>query len=229
MRSAEVAAAYRKEFEEMWGSPGVTPDPMLSDFHGRKTDNTPHRFTLAGREVEIYFSPGDGAVSRLASLVREGADSSVFFAVFAWSSQELVDELKLKWEGSKDSARGERTGFSVRGLFDASFWNQWWSASMEMTGRVHAISSVNNPAVPWRHPAPVCRQGRDSRKLHSKTMVIDADTDSDPVTVIGSTNWSANGEDVNDENMVVIHDRDIANQVRQEFEARWESSGCGEP
>jgi phosphatidylserine/phosphatidylglycerophosphate/cardiolipin synthase-like enzyme len=59
-------------------------------------------------------------------------------------------------------------------------------------------------------------------------MVIDADTDSDPTVVIGSTNWSNNGEEVNDENMILLHDRALANQVRQEFEARWASSGCKE-
>lgn len=228
MRSAEVAAAYQKEFAEMWGGAGPAPDPAASDFHGRKEDNTPHLFTLGGRKVELYFSPGDGAVEKLAGLVRQGADSSVLFEIFAWSDQALVNELKLKWEGSRDSLQGERTGFAIRGLFDASFWNQWWSASIEMTGRTHATASINNPRVPWKHPAPVCRQGPDSRKLHSKTMIIDADTDSDPVTVIGSTNWSSNGEDVNDENMVVIHDRSLANQVLQEFEARWESSKCRE-
>ena len=227
LRSREVAAAYRAEFEEMWGSAGRTPDPAAANFHGRKPGNAPRHFEVGGRGVEVRFSPGDGAVERLAALVREGADHGVIFSIFAFSSQELADELKAKWEGSRDSARGERTGFALRGLFDATYWDQWWSASREMTGRVHPVSSANNPAVPWRNPAPVCRQGPDSRKLHSKSMIIDADTDSDPVAVIGSTNWSVNGEDVNDENMLIIHDRNIANQLRQEFEARWESSGCG--
>ncbi len=227
MRSAEVAAAYRAEFAEMWGGDGDKPDPMAADFHGRKQDNTPHLFDVGGRRVEVYFSPGDGAVQRLTDMIKAEADSGVLFSIFAWSSQALVDALKVKWEGSPDSAAGERTGFAIRGLFDASFWNQWWSASIEMTGRIHATASVNNPRAPWKHPAPVCRQGPDSRKLHSKTLILDADTDSDPTVVIGSTNWSNNGEDVNDENMVILHDRDLANQARQEFEARWESSGCG--
>lgn len=228
MRSAEVAAAYQEEFAEMWGGTGDRPNPAEANFHGRKTDNTPHLFQVGGRNVEVYFSPGDGAVERMTRLVRETADSSVLFAIFAWSDQALVDELKLKWEGTKDPAEGSLTGFSIRGLFDRTFWNQWWSASIEMTGRTHATTSVNNPGVPWKNPAPVCRQGPDSRKLHSKTMVIDADTDSGPAVILGSTNWSINGEDVNDENMVILHDRKLANQVRQEFEARWDASQCAE-
>lgn len=228
LRSPEVAAAYKKEFEEMWGGATGTPDPVASDYHGRKADNTPHLFEVGGRKVEVYFSPGDGAVERMVRLIREEADSTALFAIYAWSDQALVDELKLKWEGSRDSAVGTRTDFKIRGLFDASFWNQWWSASVEMTGRIHATTSINNPGRPWKNPAPVCRQGPDSRKLHSKTMVLDADTDSDPTVIIGSTNWSTNGEDVNDENMVILRDRALANQVRQEFEARWVSSGCRE-
>ncbi len=34
-------------------------------------------------------------------------------------------------------------------------------------------------------------------------------------------NWSANGEDTNDENTIIIHDAAIANQFYQEFAARY--------
>ena len=34
-------------------------------------------------------------------------------------------------------------------------------------------------------------------------------------------NWSANGEDTNDENTLIIHDAAIANQFYQEFAARY--------
>jgi len=52
-------------------------------------------------------------------------------------------------------------------------------------------------------------------------MIVDHDTASDPFVITGSMNWSANGEDTNDENTLIIHDADIANQFYQEFAARY--------
>ncbi|WP_281300106.1 MULTISPECIES: phospholipase D-like domain-containing protein [unclassified Iodidimonas] len=224
IRDVAVAAAFTDEFNEMWGSATMIPDLNASDFHGRKSDNTPHFFTVGGRTIEVYFSPGDGAVDRLTAMIADEAEFSAYFEIFAWSDQPLVDALKVKWEGSAADLTGTLTGFDVRGVFDSSFWNQWWSASIEMTGRTASQTSVNNPNIRWNNPAPVFRDS-ETRKLHAKSMLIDVCSVSDPSVVVGSTNWSANGEDVNDENMVIIHDYAVANQFLQQFYARYQAAG----
>lgn len=140
IHSTDLAAAYKIEFDEMWGGTSSEPNPDQANFHGRKADNTPHVFDIGGRTVELYFSPGDDAIGHVTSYVRDQADHSAYFTIFAWSDQGLVDELKVKWEGSKEDQAGERTGFDVRGVFDSSFWNQWWSASIDMTGRAASRS-----------------------------------------------------------------------------------------
>ncbi|MCA1056006.1 phospholipase D-like domain-containing protein [Rossellomorea aquimaris] len=224
IHSPELASIYETEFEEMWGSSTTTPDNTVSNFSTRKIDNTPHSVTIGGREVEVYFSSGDDAVGRMTDLVRTEADESAYFTIFAWSDQALVDELKNKWEGSYTDNQGTLTGFDVKGLFDPSFWNQWWSASIEMTGRTASQTSTNNPNTRWANPAPVY-QANESRKLHAKTMIIDADTSSDPTVIVGSTNWSENGNNVNDENMLIIHDAAVTNQFLQEFNARYVNAG----
>lgn len=223
-----LASAFTTEFNEMWGASGMTPDPVASNFHGRKADNTPHVFSVGGRTVEVFFSPGDGAVERLTNLVANDADISSYFEIFAWSDQALVDALKVKWEGSAEDLTGTLTGFDVRGVFESSFWNQWWSASIEMTGRTASQTSINNPNIRWNNPAPVFIDA-ESRKLHAKSMIIDVCTLSDPTVIVGSTNWSNNGENVNDENMVIIHDFEIANQFLQQFYARYQAAGGGIP
>jgi phosphatidylserine/phosphatidylglycerophosphate/cardiolipin synthase-like enzyme len=48
---------------------------------------------------------------------------------------------------------------------------------------------------------------------------------SDPTVILGSTNWSNNGNNVNDENMVIIRDAEIVNQFVQEFNARYLNVG----
>ncbi|WP_226577106.1 phospholipase D-like domain-containing protein [Halobacillus litoralis] len=225
LNSSDLASVFKTEFNEMWGSNGLNPDPLASNYHGRKIDNTPHTVNVGGKEVEVYFSAGDDAVGQMTSLVKNEADYSSYFSIFAWSDQALVDELKYKWEGSYNDLEGSLTGFDVRGVFDQSFWNQWWSASIEMTGRTASQTSTNNPNVRWNNAAPVYEDQED-RKMHAKTMLIDAThPTSDPTAIIGSTNWSTNGNDINDENMLFIHDAGVTNQFLQEFYARYDAAG----
>lgn len=58
-------------------------------------------------------------------------------------------------------------------------------------------------------------------QLHHKYMVVDEGT-SNAFVVTGSHNWTYNATTNNDENTLIIHDGDIANMYRQEFEARWD-------
>ncbi|BEP28869.1 phospholipase D-like domain-containing protein [Helicovermis profundi] len=220
INSSSLADIYKTEFEEMWGSSTMTPDKVTSNFHGRKTDNTVHSLYIGGKLVEVYFSPGDNAIGKLKDLIVNEANDSAYFSIFAWSDQSILDELKNKYEGSYVDNQGSLTGFKVKGVFDASYWNQWWSASVDMTGRVASKTSTLNPNTRWNNPAPVYKDV-EVRKLHSKTMIIDGESTSDPTVVIGSTNWSNNGNDVNDENLLIIHDTVTANQFVQEFYARY--------
>ncbi|NDI34497.1 phospholipase D-like domain-containing protein [Chengkuizengella sediminis] len=224
VNSAELASIYEVEFNEMWGSSTLTPDPVNSDFNTRKTDNTTHSIDINGTTVEVYFSSGDNALGRVKDIIKNEAEYSTYFTIFAWSDQPILDELKYKWEGSYSDLQGALTGFDVRGVFDSSYWSQWWSASVDMTGRTASQSSNGNPNNRWAYSAPVF-QDNESRKLHSKTMLIDVDTTSDPTVIVGSTNWSENGNNVNDENLLIIHSDEITNQFLQEFNARYQNAG----
>ncbi|NDI35720.1 phospholipase D-like domain-containing protein [Chengkuizengella sediminis] len=223
INSPELASIYETEFTEMWGSNTLIPDPVNSNFNTRKTDNTTHSIDINGTTVEVYFSSGDNALGRVADIIKNDANHSTYFTIFAWSDQQMLDELKNKWEGSYTDLEGTLTGFDVKGVFDSSFWNLWWSASVDMTGRTSSQSSAGNPNIRWANPAPVF-QGNESRKIHSKTMIIDVNTTSDPTVIVGSTNWSENGNNVNDENMLIIHNDEIANQFLQEFNARYQNA-----
>ncbi|KGX90252.1 hypothetical protein N781_08120 [Pontibacillus halophilus JSM 076056 = DSM 19796] len=225
LHSSNLADVFKTEFDEMWGASGLTPDASSANFGSRKIDNTLHTVSVGGKTVDVYFSAGDDAIGHMADYVKTSADYSSYFMIFAWSDQQLVNELKYKWEGSYNDLEGTRTGFDVKGVFDEGFWNQWWSASIEMTGRTASQTSTNNPNVRWNNPAPVYEDNED-RKMHAKTMLIDAThPGSDPTAIVGSTNWSTNGNEVNDENMLFIHDASITNQFLQEFYPRYEAAG----
>lgn len=56
--------------------------------------------------------------------------------------------------------------------------------------------------------------------LHHKYAIID-EGETHPIVVTGSHNWTVKAEYENDENTIIIHDKDVTNIFRQEFEKRW--------
>jgi phosphatidylserine/phosphatidylglycerophosphate/cardiolipin synthase-like enzyme len=218
IRSATLAAAYTAEFEEMWGSNTATASNTVSNFHSRKADNGTHQVYVGGKLVEVYFSPSEGALARVNEIVANDADESARFCIYAFSDQTLTDTLKNLWEGSTSELTGSLTGFKIQGVFESGYWNQYWSSSLDMTS-VESSPDANY-SVRWNHAAPVVFDGED-KLLHHKYLIVDEGTASDPFVVTGSMNWSANGEDTNDENTIIIHDAAIANQFYQEFAARY--------
>jgi hypothetical protein len=62
--------------------------------------------------------------------------------------------------------------------------------------------------------------------LHHKYCLADADNPTwDGVTLTGSHNWSSAAENSNNENTLIVHDPDLANQYLQEFAARYYQFG----
>ena len=225
IHSPELAAIYREEFNQMWGGAGGRPEPDLARFRGNKeAGRAPHRVQLGDVVLHVYFSPGYDVLPAIASYVEENASESLYFCIFAWSDGVLDNVVKRKWEGSPLDLEGERTGFRIKGVAERLFWDQWWSATVNMTGRAAGRQSDRNPNVRWRHVPPV-RRDREARKLHHKYMLIDVDAAHEPTVVTGSANWSRNANEVNDENTLFIRDRRIANQYAQEFAARFEQAG----
>lgn len=218
IRSASLASAYIAEFEEMWGSNNATPNITASNFHSRKADNGTHQVYVGGKLVEVYFSPSEGALARVNEIVANDADVSARFCIYAFSDQTLTDTLKYLYEGSTSELTGTLTGFKIQGVFESGYWSQYWSSSLDMS----SIESSPDPSysVRWNNKAPVGFDGED-KLLHHKYMIVDEGTNSDPFVITGSMNWSANGENTNDENTLIIHDAAIANQFYQEFAARY--------
>ena len=70
--STNVADIYTIELDEMYVS---------KLFGTAKTDNTTHTLTYAGKSIEIYFSPSDGAMTEVINEVN-AADESIYFSIF---------------------------------------------------------------------------------------------------------------------------------------------------
>ena len=206
-----LSGGFTAEFEEMWGSYSMVPNPDSSRFHTRKFDNTQHSFMVDSIPVELYFSPSDQSTEKINNAILT-ADSSVYFCILAYTRQDVCDTMKNRWDIEK----------SIKGVFNRGDWLGEYSKSRDMTGD----PTSDNP---WSPPAPVYSDSVDSpwgpKMLHHKYMIIDPDHDSTAIVITGSQNWSNNGELRNDENILIIHSTDIANQYLQEFVERYREAG----
>jgi len=193
VRDQALTRAYRAEFNEMWGSSGATPNAGNSRFGWDKTDNTPHLFNVNGSLIESSFSPSDGTTARIASALHS-ADERIEFALFAFTSSLLAETLID--EQAQD--------VTVRGLLDTDQLDAWIMEQL-LDGGVE-----------------VHTDGHPQALLHHKYAIVDRDVaGGDPLVITGSHNWSYSAENINDENTLIIHNAEIANQFYQEWNARW--------
>lgn len=95
IRSSRLAEDYTAEFEEMFvddlfgpGSPGDSPYPA---------------FSVDGSRLEVYFSPDDGTAARLVDMIR-GAQHSVYFLAYSFTSDDLADALLERHQAGVDVA-----------------------------------------------------------------------------------------------------------------------------
>lgn len=99
LTSAELAASYTREFEEMF---------LQDRFGAVSLADTPYpSVAMQGAQVEILFSPDDGVERRLLELLGQ-AEHSIEFLAFAFTSAQLAEAML-------DRAR---EGVEVRGVFD---------------------------------------------------------------------------------------------------------------
>jgi phosphatidylserine/phosphatidylglycerophosphate/cardiolipin synthase-like enzyme len=208
-----LARAYRAEFDEMWGEGPVNPNstqasPSHSDFDrqarsrfgGQKIKNTPSKFIIGDRLVELYFSPTDGPTNAIRNAIYS-TDNDLRFGLLILTA----DELRVPIDSMQN------VGWDVKGLIEDE--------------NAVADNVVSGSDFIWLRDRGVNVQTYPSgvtRQFHHKYAVIDAvRTTSDPMVVTGSFNWTSSAENNNDENLLIIHDAKIANMFRQEFGERW--------
>ena len=205
IQDQSLARSYTMEFDEMWGSSNDSPNASLSRFGSYKSDNIPHKFIINGAPIELYMCPSDRATSKIIEQINT-ADHEIYFCILAFTRYDVAQAMYQKFTSLP--------GFAVRGVFDdgQSSGSQWFS--LNGTGD-----------YPWNPPADVWLD-HEYGVLHHKYMIIDAHHEySDPIVISGSQNWSTSAETKNDENILIIHNAEIANQYLQEFAARYHAAG----
>ncbi len=191
-----LANAYTLEFQEMWGSTTETPNAAVSRFGAHKLDDTPHRFVIGGRDVRCYFSPSDGTNFQILQTL-QAAQHSLGFELLTLTRSDLASALIAQ----------KNAGRKVRGDLDNN--TDSGSEYAELVGAGVDVGLNNGGGL-----------------LHHKYLIVDADNPQwDGVVLTGSHNWSASAENSNNENTLIVHDDDLANQYLQEFSARYYQFG----
>lgn len=204
-----LAAVFRQDFEEMWGSTGPLPDTLASRTGTRKLTPAVHHLTVGGHEVYVFFSPQAPltVLDTFLSVVRT-ARSHAFFQQWFFTLGEIAETLRTRWE----------QGVIVGGIFDEGDW-------LDPDRNSESWCMVGDPSchgTPWNPPAWVAPDGLQGR-LHHKIGVFD-----DRWVAFGSTNWTYNGFFSNDENLILVLSDTLADAFLQELAARWqEASNTG--
>ncbi|MED5374214.1 MAG: phospholipase D-like domain-containing protein [Myxococcota bacterium] len=218
MDSPAVAADFQAEFEQMWG--GAFGHSKVELHNGRS-------YTLGDTEVEVWFSPNEDSMGRILELV-DGAQESVRFTIFAFTKDQVGSAFIRKQEELAelhgddalwDGLSGSDPRYGVAGVVDKS--------QMHSNGQYHEVYRLMGAQIPMR------LDGNDSSKqpgdyqagggrLHSKTMLIDADGEN-PVVVTGSFNWSSSATVSNDEYLLVFKGGRVAEAYADYFTSLWDN------
>jgi len=100
IHSTKMAENYTKEFEEMF---------LDHKFGENVVSETPHpTLSIDNVQVDTYFSPDDGVLSALVPLL-SGAEESIYFLAYSFTSNQLGDIIRQKAEA----------GITVKGVMDS--------------------------------------------------------------------------------------------------------------
>lgn len=190
---SDIAQVFQTEFEEMYGT-GTTS----GYFHKAKRPNTHRYFQFQdGHEVKIHFSPTDDGEHRsiIPFVLSAQKNDEIRISMFGTGGIELVRALQF----------AAAKGVKIRILLDrmTGFLPGSW-ANDKTIPNLYDV----NPYLPGSEKNLEMRFSTWSGLNHLKTATL---TRAMPngikkveTLVVGSQNWSASGNDDNDENMLTI-------------------------
>ncbi|HXC06139.1 MAG TPA: phospholipase D-like domain-containing protein [Bacteroidia bacterium] len=184
--------AYYLEFNKMWGGTGAAPVSASSKFSTNKTHSAVNVFNVNGTTVEVYFSPKDTAQAHLLKAINS-VNNEFFFGIYTFTDNTIANLIKTKYT----------SGIAGFGMVDSYSQTNtpYTTLSPVMGANIQVFTGATSYVV-----------------YHNKTMLIDPLTpSSDPQVFTGSYNWTSAGNATNDENSILIHDANIANQYYQSF------------
>ncbi|MDX2273726.1 MAG: phospholipase D-like domain-containing protein [Cyanobacteriota bacterium] len=215
LQSPELATVFTDEFNLMWGDgPAQKPD---SRFGVNKPERPIQTVRIGDVNVGIHFSPA-GAKTSYADTTNGAiaqtlgkANRTVDMALFVFTDQGIVDQLKNLRDNKK---------IEIRGMFDPGFAYRDYSRTLDMWGLTWLKDcTLDAERQAWKTPAQSVGIPKiaPTDKLHHKFGLVDAATPQATV-ITGSHNWSAAANNLNDENLLIIPNPVVAAHFAREFD-----------
>ena len=138
IHSTKIAENYSVEFKEMFEDDMFGPDIV---------PQTPNpTITIDETKIENYFSPDDGAINALAKLLN-GAEESIYFLTFSFTSNELGDIIRAK----------DEAGLKIAGVMDEE----------------QILSNQGTEFDPFKQARIDVRIDGNAGQMHHKVFIID--------------------------------------------------------
>ena len=206
--SPPVAADFLDEFNQMFA--GRFGNTKVEIDNGRV-------YQVGDTEVEVWFSPNEDAMGRILEYV-DAAEESVRFAIFAFTKDQIGSAFirkSIEFEDMNELDDGTRV---VSGVIDQS--------QLHSNGQFHEVFRLLGAGIPMRMDGnDNGRQPGDYQagggRLHSKTMIIDADG-MDPLVLTGSFNWSSSATISNDEFLLVLKGPRVTEAFKDYWDGLWD-------
>lgn len=157
----------------------------FGDLHER-IEPKPREFNLGRVRVKPLFAPRHGPEMEIMKQMLK-AEHSVDFAMYTFSHTSGIDDTMLRLAPSVKR---------IRGVMDRGQGIRTWAPTKQL--KAAGVELHMN-----RRDAPV-------RKIHHKLMVIDA-----RLVIVGSFNYTAPANTVNDENIIVLGDLEEKNKAAE--------------
>jgi phosphatidylserine/phosphatidylglycerophosphate/cardiolipin synthase-like enzyme len=147
---------------------------------------------VGDQKVEVLFAPEDDPMARQIEILRS-AKSAILFMQFAFTADSVSDVLVQKATQEK---------LPVKGIMDHRLYRS--------TGPYSEFSKLMAAGV------PVVVYSKPDGKFHHKVFIVDPGTPNACV-ITGSENTSNNGNEANDENVLILRDRTTVERFSAAF------------
>lgn len=153
------------------------------------------------------FSRKRSAVSDI-SFTQDGTPVQIFFA----PEGKVVDAVVATINGAKKSVKFMTFSFTLEEVANALLRRAEAGVKVEGVFELIGADTASSRLRQLRCAGLDARIDGNPYRLHHKVFIID-----DTTVIFGSFNFSANASNVNDENMVIISDPDLAAQFSAEY------------
>lgn len=149
-----------------------------------------------GVQAEWAFTQAKQQPERLLIGVIDGAKTSLDIAIYSLTKPDIVDAIK----------RAKKRGVAVRLITDR----------IQSSGKTQAeaLKLLGSAGIPMK-------QNKHAGLMHLKVTIADG-----KVATTGSFNYSKNASTDNDEVLIVLRNRDVAQSFASEFEAMWKDDAA---